>query len=566
MLSPAWRNILYLLLLSLTCSAQKLPGRHLALVQALHDQLTPLDLTAIPDGAEIAGFLMKDKPKRYYFIVEEDGSPVTVRVTPCDAPLEWSLTLQELEDRSSGEGSGGSEPLSLQKGPREPVHGQSVELFHYQGNDVESYLIADGPAGIYRLQLVSKERDTMFHLYATTSPESDQPYPKLPGDSRLELTFVGHTRVSLVWKPIPATSRFRQPARYCVVVNKEHNYKSLCAVEAKLKEGGVFEKVRGSGSGRATSASPRLGRVVNYPSLGQPERRAPSLALDGPPFREGHIRKTCTGTKNVCTVSRLKPGTHYYFDVFVSNPLANVSSAYVGTFVKTQAEVKQKVLELKGRRVTEILVKRGTSRSLRFRPVSSHRSVTISLQSCYQKVHLQIRQNRKVVTSRTVEGVKHFQLVGKPKARYLLRLKAGRGRPALLKIHVTTHPGKQPFPTLPGDTRLKVFDRLRACSTLTVAWLAAREMNKYCLYRKLVAGKEKPRELQNHCRDPKARSKLEKVSCQYFHGSNLQKAVMTARIEGLEPGKSYLLDVYVTGQGRHSVKYQSKIVRMRKTC
>ncbi|XP_067899209.1 protein NDNF-like [Heterodontus francisci] len=559
MMSTTCRNLLYVLLVSLACPAQKLPGRDLDLVQALYNQLTPQDLTAIPNGAEITGFLKKDTPKRYYFIVEEDSSPVAVRVTPCDTPLQWTLTLQELQDQSSGDGSGELEPLNLQKDPKETTCGQNAELFHYQGNDVESYDIVDSPAGIYRLELISIEKDTIFNIYATTTPESDQPYPKLPSDSRLDVTFVGHTSVSLVWKPSPAISQFHQPAQYCVVINKKHNYKSLCAIEAKLKESDLFKKVRQSELDWRMSKSPRLDDMVNHPPIGS---RSTKLSV-------GHladIQKTCTGTKNMFTVSRLKPNTQYYFDVFVLNLLTNVSSAYIGTFVKTKAKLKQKVMELKGGRVTEIFIKRGGSKTLRFKPVSSHRLVTVSLQSCYQLVHVQIRQNRKLVTSQNVEGVEHFQFIGKPKARYLLRLVASKGRRALLKVHITTHPNKQPFPALPSDTRLKVFDRLRTCSSLTVAWLATQEMNKYCIYRKLVAGKEKPKELQNYCLDPTTRSKSEKVSCQYFRGSTPQKAVKTERIESLEPGKTYQLDVYVIGPGENSVKYQSKIVRTRKTC
>lgn len=38
--------------------------------------------------------------------MEEDNTPLSVTVTPCDAPLEWKLTLQELPEEASGEGSG----------------------------------------------------------------------------------------------------------------------------------------------------------------------------------------------------------------------------------------------------------------------------------------------------------------------------------------------------------------------------------------------------------------------------------------------------------------------------
>lgn len=39
-------------------------------------------------------------------MVEEDNTPLSVTVTPCDAPLEWKLSLQELPEEASGDGSG----------------------------------------------------------------------------------------------------------------------------------------------------------------------------------------------------------------------------------------------------------------------------------------------------------------------------------------------------------------------------------------------------------------------------------------------------------------------------
>ena len=43
-------------------------------------------------------------------MVEEDNTPLSITVTPCDAPLEWKLSLQELPEEASGEGSGESPP------------------------------------------------------------------------------------------------------------------------------------------------------------------------------------------------------------------------------------------------------------------------------------------------------------------------------------------------------------------------------------------------------------------------------------------------------------------------
>ncbi|XP_012500804.1 PREDICTED: protein NDNF [Propithecus coquereli] len=179
-----------------------------------------------------------DGSTRYFFVVEEDNTPLSVTVTPCDAPLEWKLSLQELPEETSGEGSGDPEPLEQQKQQIIPEKG--TELFSYKGNDVEYFISSSSPSGLYQLELLSTEKDTHFKVYATTTPESDQPYPELPYDPRVDVTSLGRTTVTLAWKPSPTASLLKQPIQYCVVINKEHNFKSLCAVEAKLSADDAF--------------------------------------------------------------------------------------------------------------------------------------------------------------------------------------------------------------------------------------------------------------------------------------------------------------------------------------
>ncbi|KAL1763718.1 NDNF, partial [Sigmodon hispidus] len=94
------------LLLPLTSRTQKLPTRDEELFQMqIQDKAFFHDSSVVPDGAEISSYLFKDTPRRYFFMVEEDNTPLSVTVTPCDAPLEWKLSLQELPEEGSAEGS-----------------------------------------------------------------------------------------------------------------------------------------------------------------------------------------------------------------------------------------------------------------------------------------------------------------------------------------------------------------------------------------------------------------------------------------------------------------------------
>ncbi|XP_014396537.1 PREDICTED: protein NDNF [Myotis brandtii] len=456
---PLW---LLWLLLPLGPRAQKLPTRNEELFQMqVRDKAFFHDSSVLPDGAEISSYLFRDTPKRYFFVVEEDNTPLSVTVTPCDTPLEWRLSLQELPEEASGQGSGEQEPEPLEQQRPQATHETGAELLSYQGNDVESFVSAGAPSGLYRLELLSTEKDAHFRVYATTTPASDHSRP------------------------------------------------------------------------------------------------------------QADIQKVCIGNKNIFTVSDLKPDTQYYFDVFVANGRSNMSTAYVGTFARTREEAAQKTLELKDRKVTEVFVKRKGAKLLRFAPVSSHQKVAFFVHSCLDAVRVQVRLDGKLVLSQSVEGVRQFLLRGRPKAKYLLRLKGSRKGASLLKVLASTRPGKHAFPSLPEDTRIKAFDRLRTCSSATVAWLGTQERSKFCLYKKEVGdaySEDQRKREQNQCLGPDTRAKSEKVLCKYFHSRNPQRAVTTETVRGLQPGKAYLLDVYLVGHGGHSVKYQSKVVKTRRVC
>ncbi|KAM8745679.1 protein NDNF [Acanthopagrus schlegelii] len=566
-----WSVVVLLVLLALGALAQKLPTRDEGLFQMqIRDKSLFHDSSVIPDGAEISGYLFRDTPKRYYFVVEEDNTPLSVTVTPCDAPLEWKLTLQELPEEASGEGSGEPEPLDQQK--QQVTVDEGTELFTYKGNDVESYVATSTPSGLYQLELLSTEKDSNFKVYATTTPESDQPYPELPYDPRVDVTALGRTTITLAWKPTPTGSLMGQPVQYCVVINKEHNFKSMCAAEAKISADDAFMLAPKPGRDFSPFDFAHFGFVPSDIGFGKDRGLTSnkiSRAYTAKP-RVSDIQKVCIGNKNIFTVSDLKPDTQYYFDVFAVNSATNTSTAYVGTFARTKEEARQKTVELKDGKVSDVFIKRKGSKFLRFAPVSSHQRVTLFVHTCLDAVQVQVRRDGKLLLSQNVEGVRQFQLRGKPKAKYLIRLRGSRKGASTLKVLATTRPSsKQPFPSLPEDTRIKAFDKLRTCSSVTVAWLGTQDRNKYCIYRKEVAdnyGEEQRRREQNQCAGPETRRKSEKVLCKYFHSPNLQKAVTTETITGLEPGKTYLLDVYVVGHSGHSVKYQSKLVKTRKYC
>lgn len=564
---PLW---LLWLLLPLSPRAQKLPTRDEERFQRqARDRALFHDSEVLLDGAEIRGYLFRDTPKRYFFVVEEDDTPLSVTVTPCDTPLEWRLSLQELPEEASGKGSGSEqepEPLEQQRPRATP--GAGAMLHSYCGNDVEVFAVAGAPAGLYQLELLSTERDAHFRVYATTTPASDRPYPELPRDPRVDVTALGRTMATLAWKPSPTASRLRQPVAYCVVVGREHNFKSLCAVEALLSPNDAFMAAPQPGQDFSPFDFAQFGFPPVSPGDGE---RGPRVQ---PPHRlavrpQPDLRKVCVGNKTAFTVSGLRPGTQYYFDVFVANTRSNASTAYVGTFARTREEPAPATVELKDGRATEVFVKRRGTALLRFAPVASHQKVAFLVHSCLDAVRVQVRRDGKLVLSQRVEGVRQFLLRGLPKATYLLRLTGSRKGASMLRVLASTRPDKHAFPPLPEDTRVKVFDRLRTCSSATVAWLGTQERSKFCLYKRElgdVDGHGQGKRAWNQCLGPDSRDRSEKVLCKYFHSRNPQRAVTTETVRGLQPGRAYLLDVYLMVHGGHSVRYQSKVVKTRRVC
>lgn len=468
---------------------------------------------------------------------------------------------------------GEPEPLEQQK---QQVN-EGTELFNYKGNDVESFISSSSSSGLYQLEILSTEKDSSLKIYASTTPESDQPYPELPYDPRVDVTGLGRTTVTLAWKPTPTGSRMGQPVQYCVVVNKEHNFKSLCAAEVKMGVDDDFMVAPKPGRDFSPFDFARFGFAPPENDITKDRHRSltgnrmpASKMWRNMPKQSQDIRKICIGNKNIFTVTGLRPSTQYYFDVFAVNTASNASTAYVGTFARTKDEAEPKTMELKDGKMADVFVERKGIKLLRFAPVSSHRRVSLSVHSCLDAVHVQVRRDGKLILSQNVEGVHEFQLRAKPKAKYHIRIRGSRKSASALKILASTRADtKRPFPALPEDTRIKPFDRLRTCDSVTVAWLGTQERNKYCIYRREVPegyGEEHRRRQRNQCSGPETRRKDEKVLCKYFHSANPHKAVTTEIITGLEPGKNYLLDVYAVGHAGHSVKYQSKLVKTRKYC
>ncbi|XP_005153707.1 protein NDNF-like [Melopsittacus undulatus] len=512
----------------------------------------------LADGKETTVHLLKDIPKRYYFALEEGRAlePFTITVTPCDVPIEWSILVHKASASFLGKaerGDHGTEEVSMfQKAPS-----MVSTIFNYKGNSVETYMGMSSHSALYMLEFLSTERDTHITVYLTTDTTSGHLYPELPMDPRIDVIGIGHTTVTLTWKHSPSVLQHRDNIQYCLLVNEKHNYKSLCAAETAIRSSGM--KLPPT---LALSLSPYLLEPQQVMILSKSE-----LSIINK-VSSGEVRQICIGTKNTYTVPNLSPSTQYYFDVFVVNLLTNASAAYTGTFARTLEEPEPKVRELKDGKMIQVVLDGKKQKFYSLQYQARHKKIQFTFQLCRGQVQVHITKNGKPVASENISGLRYFSLKGKLLDTYLVQLSSTEESNSSVKVQVSTHSHKPLFPLLPDSLKIKSFSKLRTCNSVTIAWLGTQEKSKYCVYKKRIEEHQVWTELQSadRCSGPESRPKSEKVLCKYFYDINLQRAVTTETIKGLDAGTLYLFDVYLFGPSGIPIRYHSKTVKTRKKC
>ncbi|KAJ6661633.1 hypothetical protein lerEdw1_013872 [Lerista edwardsae] len=510
----------------------------------------------LADGKETTVYLLKDIPKRYYFVLVEGrtSAPFTVTVTPCDVPIEWSIWVHKTSANYLKKAAHGDYDSHNQF---QKTTKTASTLFSYRGNSVETYTGTSYYSAVYMLEFLSIERDTHITVYLTMGPTLEQLYPELPVDPRIDVIGVGHTTVTLAWKHSPTVLQYKENIQYCLLMNEEHNYKSLCAAETAIRSSEMK-----SPQALALSLSPYVLDPQQVMALSTAELSLISQTSNG------EVRQVCVGTKNTYTVPHLTPSTQYYFDVFVVNFLTNASAAYTGTFARTLEAPEPKVTELKDGKVIHLILDRRKQKRYNLQYQARHKQVQFAFQSCSGQVQIEISRDRKVLMSESFAGLRHFVLKGRLGDRYLVHLGSTEPSNASVKIQVSSVFHNPFFPVLPESLKIKSFSKLRTCNSVTIAWLGTQELSKYCIYKKQIEEDQVWMETRNadRCSGLESRPKRDKVLCKYFHDLNLQRAVTTQTITGLKAGTVYLFDVYLVGSSGIPVRYYSKAVKTRKKC
>lgn len=461
-------------------------------------------------------------------------------------------------------------------------------MHSYSGNAVNTYSGPSRPhASIYIMRLRSKQQNTRATVYLHEGLGPSGAFPLLPADPRVHTLGVGMTSVTLSWAPsvsVTSLPRSQKSYEYCVLVNSQQNYPSLCAARTSDRKQ-EDQKQEKKEKRRGVTVWPILKEWwwQQWDSYPKPQSPAPSLTDE-----YTDLQCVCQGTESVCTVSELMPDTQYYFDVFVIDRLNGTSMAYKGTLARTHEEARTAVTTLREGELRWVTFNnRGynSEQFFTFRPRGLQQSGLLTLQSCGggEKVKVTVSSKGQVLTSQAVRGdLAHIWLQGSPS--YLIHLERDAaqadqtssavalpgGLAASVKMQISSAYHRRGVPSLPSTLQIKSFNRLRGCDSVTLAWMGTEERSLYCVYRRKVGKYEEeaggPSALTAPCLGPESRSDTERVLCKYFQELNPRRAVTTAVIGGLEPGMAYVFDVYLMRRWGIPIKYASKMVKTRKEC
>lgn len=467
--------------------------------------------------------------------------------------------------------------------------GSEEKLYSFTGITEDTYRGPSYPqASVYILRLRSKLHNTRATVSFHEGLGPSGTFPLLPADPRVHTLGVGMTSVTLSWAPSASITNLHQSQKsyyYCVLVNPEQNFPSLCAAQENKKS----EKRQ-----KLDKKQKKKRKVTEWPIVKEPwwQQEDDSYPKDQPSSLADELSDPqciCRGTESVCTISELLPDTQYYFDVFVMDRLNGTSSAYKGTFARTHEEANPAIGTLKEGELRWVTFKDAGSTSeqfFTFRPRGWQQSGLLTMQSCSEeeKVQVTVSSKSRVLTSQNV-GVEvvHIWLHGS--SSYLVHLRregtiskgsttTDLARPggltASVKMQSSSAYHRKGIPSLPSTLQIKSFNRLRSCNSVTLAWMGTEERSLFCVYSRKVgngeAGDGDASALNTPCLGPESRPDTERVLCKYFQELNPHRAVTTAVIGGLEPGMAYVFDVYLMRRWGIPIKYASKVVKTRKEC
>ncbi|ELU07201.1 hypothetical protein CAPTEDRAFT_98130 [Capitella teleta] len=486
------------------------------------------DTKVLPDGAQMQAYLLRDQETRFFFIVEEDGVPLQIKVTPCSPNVSWSIAYRPpFEEGSADARFAGDDDLFIDQEVSQPLQDeQDVILANFTSSTEHTFAEESSSSGMYTVLVSSEGGDSSVLLYASTSPSSDHLFPQLPSDPRVRVLATSDSSFTFAWKAVADEEHRIGDGRvgYCVAVNQQQHFVSQC-------DASTF-----TFGDEAPTPPPNAGFGFAW----EEERTAKFLSDAQPRVASNDAFLTCVESKTQFTFTGAEPQQAYFIDVFAVDRLTNGSVAYVGSNVVTAAsrnvmiplesdQVHVDVLE-QPRRVFRYVLNKQTNSLL-----------VIVAPSCAEPLKVKISDSQRTLRSVKIRSLTHFEITPASIGEYFLQVTLDRGRPGSYRIWASPDPSRNPFPDLPADTQVRVRDE--TCGTVSVSWHVANKRQQYCLY--VYQQNHSRARTERHCTRPPRKKKPTRTLCRSFRPKRRRGQIMTETLSGLRPNTTYAFEVHV---------------------
>lgn len=407
---------------------------------------------------------------------------------------------------------------------------------------------------VLQLEVRATASESTVKFFVTTTPHVEAG-PVLPEDRRVTVASVTKKKARLKWKPA-VTSAHLQPITYCVAANLRRNFPTHCSFLAAK-------------TGNQPPAVPHnSGFGFSWERQESRKRNAAKKSERGLKLRSKEFVYQCVGSSATALLKRLKPGKKYFFNVYAVRGDTNMSAAYEAASATTLSGGR--AWHLKDGQITSVTLKKSTSSNAMYKYHLRHHIplLRFGFSTCIGDVSIDIStRGRRLRHFRSFEGVKTVALPNPTPGLYEVKIRANRKKSRQVALFVATSEKRFPFPSLPNDTSIQVFERLRTCNSVTLAWLGSNEKLKYCLY-KMQERNSVSRLFakQNYCEAPSARKRTEKVRCVKLRRKRSSQAVVSQTVRGLRPATTYVFDVYATQYRKTWLQYERVRVTTRATC
>ncbi|KAL3875837.1 hypothetical protein ACJMK2_033748 [Sinanodonta woodiana] len=539
--------------LSIVSESQNIPTHD----RNLFDFPTPrslfYDSNLIPQQQEVSPYLFFNETKKFFYWKEDDGTPLSITVTPCASLVTWTVFRRDIPTHVTRD--------SYRPGDNfenyffgQPMVGDKEELYTYHGEDSETLNIEEAKSGIYTLEVQPTKSDSLLKIYITSSPGLDHAYPAVHNDNVISVLGVTINSISLAWKPSPDERHFGDDIEYCVAINRKRNYNTHCSLLSHLYG----------------DAKPTLPPDHGF-GFSWEKNQAKALRQKAQPIKpekEGSIFYSCIGGKNRFTYNKAKKGRQYYIDIYVRNRRTQTSSTYKGVHVVTKGN--KSVSKLKdGKFKKFVLKKRKQVQSFQYTLTTAAREVLLAVQPCSSSVNIEFSEQNNSLLQSSVKNFRTFSLKNVPSGDYVVTVTGQGGSRKSVSVLATSEVSKFRYPQLPEDTSVKVFDNLTNCNSITIAWMGTDKKQEYCLYKTELLGNSTRRKVPNklnQCDAITRRKDSQEILCRKYKNRNKERAVLAVTVTGLQPGMSYIFDVFVRRNKQLEIPYNSVKTQTKSRC